>query len=87
MKQYEIKIPLRCITVLRLLAIGFILVVNTLMYSTRPEKLFQEPFFVLNGMMFGIWGMMEFVNYMITCFDNEKPVFPFKFKCKCDDDK
>lgn len=85
MKQREIKIPLKCNTFRRLIVLGIILILNYLFYLTySPINL--NGIIIINGFVFGLWGLWELLIWIFARVENEQPILPFKFKCKCEDE-
>lgn len=91
MNQREIRIPLRCSTVSRLIGLGFVLLINFLILNSNKLDLRvtdQFNFFIgINAVMLIVWGVIEFSLHVQDCWYKDKPVLPFRFKCKCEDDK
>lgn len=87
MKQKEIKIPLKCKTILRLIGISVVIGINLLFIITFQFNPKIENMIYLNIFLIFFWGMFEFMNYVFNKIDNNEPILPFTFKCKCEDDK
>ena len=85
MKQYELKIPISCGTLGRIIAsilCGSWLVFIFIFSQTNN---FTTPIHILTLFPFAFWGMIEVINKIINNYMDGKPILPFTIKCKCGD--
>lgn len=86
MKQKEIKLPFSCNTSYRLIVLSLTIIFNLIIFIF--SKVNNWEFYFWFNLMLGImWAVIEISIWAGTKAWNDEPILPFRFKCKCEDNK
>jgi len=82
MKQYELRIPITCGTLGRIIASILCGIWAVFILSYHAANYSMATFiFILFPFVF--WGIIELLNKIIDNYADGKPILPFTIKCKC----